>query len=257
MIITTSGRPGEITYLNVVKAQQFFSDAIFIERDKRSIKQLQEQFKDLILVAGENRFELYTMESSDPFFYHPNSASFRIKRMIKGEKDPLIEAADLLPEDRFLDCTAGLASDALVASWFCNQPVTAIESKREIAFITAQGLKCFQHKIDDINAAMRKINIHNEHADSYLKNCLSDSFDVVYFDPMFHEAIQSEGLSHMRELADYDDGHLYDSVQEAVRVARKTVVLKDHFRSNRFHQLGFERIIRPSTKQHYGVISVK
>lgn len=243
--------------MNLNKAKAHFPEAISVERNKKSIRHLIEQSHSDVLVAGENRFELYSSDSDEPFFYHPNSASFRIKRLIKGEQDPLISAAGLLPSDRLLDCTAGIASDALVASWYCTQTVTAVERSKEVAFITAEGLKSFQHNHAAITDAMRKINLIYSDAFDFLKKCGADEYDVIYFDPMFSETIKSEGIAGLKHIAEYQDDYLLEAVREAKRVARKRIILKDHFRSKRFSQLGFEQIIRPSTKQHYGVISLE
>ncbi|WP_404403399.1 class I SAM-dependent methyltransferase [Jeotgalibacillus malaysiensis] len=257
MIITTSGRPGKNALINLEKAKAHFPDAIYAVRNKKSIRHLIDQFHSTILVAGENRFELFSRDSDEPFFYHPNSASFRIKRLIKGEQDPLVSAAGLLPSDRFLDCTAGIASDALVVSWYCTHSVTAVERSKEVAFITGEGLKSFQHNNASITAAMRKINLIHCDAYDFLKKCTEDEYDVIYFDPMFSKTIQSEGISGLKQIAEYEDEYLLEAVREAKRVARRRIVFKDHFRSKRFIELGFEQIVRPSTKQHYGVISLE
>ena len=37
-----------------------------------------------VLVAGKNRYELYRIGMEEPFFFHPNSAAFRLKRLVKG-----------------------------------------------------------------------------------------------------------------------------------------------------------------------------
>ncbi|AJD91238.1 hypothetical protein JMA_19210 [Jeotgalibacillus malaysiensis] len=257
MIITTSGRPGKKALNHLITAKQYFSEAEVVERKKRSVKVLMDQYQTEILVAGDERFELFVTGENQPFFYHPNVASLRIKRLMKGEEDPLIKAAGLLPQDRFLDCTAGMAADTLVASWYCSKDVTAIETNREIAFITAEGLKSFTHKHDSITAAMRKINLIHADAYSFLKSASTDEYDVVYFDPMFTETINSEGIMTLKKLAQYNDENLELAVDEAKRVARKKILLKDHFRSARFEKLGFERIIRPSTKQHYGIMTLE
>ncbi|MDZ5711950.1 class I SAM-dependent methyltransferase [Jeotgalibacillus haloalkalitolerans] len=256
MIITTSGRPGENAFTNVETAKRYFPEAMYVERKKRSLKALQKQYQVNVLVAGDTRFELYVPEADEPFFYHPNSAAFRIKRLIKGGEDPLITAADLSPDDLFLDCTAGMASDALVASWYCSK-VTAIERSKDVAFITGEGLKTFVHKTDEITSAMRQIELIHADAYQYLASCPSNQYDVIYFDPMFTETIHSEGISSLKKLAEYQNESLYMAVKEAKRVARKKVILKDHFRSSRFEELGFKQMIRPSTKQHYGIIPLK
>ena len=50
--------------------------------------------QDDVLVVGKERFELYHSEG-EKFFFHPNSAMFRAKRMLRGEPDPFVEAAQV------------------------------------------------------------------------------------------------------------------------------------------------------------------
>ena len=78
-----------------------------VERNKRSIARMQGIYNAAVLVAGMNRFELYRVGMDKPFFFHPNSAAFRLKRLLNGEMDPLVEAAQLQSGDTFLDCTLG------------------------------------------------------------------------------------------------------------------------------------------------------
>jgi 16S rRNA (guanine1516-N2)-methyltransferase len=44
---------------------------------------------------------------------------------------------------------------------------------------------------------------------------------------------------------------------EALRVAKKRVVLKAHYRSPLFERYGFQRMTRPNIKFHYGVVEKK
>ena len=80
------------------------------------------------------------------------------------------------------------------------------------------------------------------------------SVDVVYFDPMFDEnIIESNGIRELTHLAATHS--LTDKIlQEAKRVARKRVVLKDHYRSPRFEQFSFNVCKRKTAKFHYGYI---
>ncbi len=67
----------------------------FVPRKKRSVSAIQEIVKDDCLVVGKDRLELFPLGAAEPFFFHPNSAMFRIKRLMKGESDPLTDAAKL------------------------------------------------------------------------------------------------------------------------------------------------------------------
>ena len=115
-VITTAGRPDERSRNLAIEAAKVLGYDI-IERNKRSIARIQQDYESAVLVAGSNRYDLYRIGMEQPFFFHPNSAAFRFKRMINGEIDPLIEVAQLKVGDDFLDCTLGLGSDSIIASF--------------------------------------------------------------------------------------------------------------------------------------------
>ena len=71
---------------------------------------------------------------------------------------------------------------------------------------------------------------------------------------MFDESIlESNGIRELTHLA-APHSLSENIIQEAKRVARKRVVLKDHFRSPRFEQFGFNVCKRKTAKFHYGFI---
>ena len=41
------------------------------------------RMRRMCLVAGKNRFDLYRIGMDEPFFFHPNSAAFRLKAAIE------------------------------------------------------------------------------------------------------------------------------------------------------------------------------
>ncbi|WHT47256.1 hypothetical protein QNH10_13610 [Sporosarcina thermotolerans] len=86
-IITTAGRPDETTY-NLAKVASDELAYPIVERKKRSILRMQNEYEADILVAGKDRYELFRIGMDQPFFFHPNSAAFRLKRIAKGETDP-------------------------------------------------------------------------------------------------------------------------------------------------------------------------
>jgi hypothetical protein len=81
--------------------------------------------------------------------------------------------------------------------------------------------------------------------------------DIVYFDPMFERPVEtSTALAPIRSQAHREPLTL-DSVREAVRVARKAVVLKDHRDSGQFAQLGFSLARKSYSSVAYGVIKIE
>ncbi|WP_066047777.1 class I SAM-dependent methyltransferase [Robertmurraya korlensis] len=256
MFVTTAGR----TNPNMIEAAKQVAsdlDCLYQERRKKSIQTLQSWLKDDCIVVGKERLELFLMESEEPFFFHPNSSMFRIKRLLKNEHDPFIDATGLGKGMSLLDCTLGLASDSIVASFVVGPTgkVVGTEENKYLAYLVSRGLKGWESGLAGMDDAMRAISVQHTTALTYLKNIPSNEFDCVYIDPMFEETIlESDGIRALAELAVYKEVS-EEFISEAKRVARKRLVLKDHFRSNRFEQFGFSVIKRPSAKFHFGIIT--
>lgn len=100
------------------------------------------------------------------------------------------------------------------------------------------------------------IQMKNENHRSYLSSLPKKSVDIVYFDPMFRKPIhESSAIASLRTFANNHALEL-DVVEEAKRVARKSVVLKEHKESGEFERLGFERRHMNTSKIAYGVIKI-
>lgn len=226
----------------------------YIERKKRSINRLQSDYDSAVLIAGRERFELYRVGTTNPFFFHPNSAAFRLKRALKGETDPLLEVAQLQVGDSFLDCTLGLASDSILAAHAVGieGQIVGIEGDRDIAFIVKEGLKSFEARFLELQEAMERIVVRQTTALEFLKNEGDKSWDVVYIDPMFHAPIEESGnFTPLRDIGLHHE-LTQEWMTEAYRVCRRRVIVKDHFRSPIFKAYGLQQIIRPNTKFHFG-----
>lgn len=256
-IITTGGRPDKASLHYANEAAEALAYPV-VERKKRSIRSLQLTYEANILVAGSNRYEMYYIGMEKPFFFHPNSAAFRLKRLIKGEKDPLIEATRLQLGDSFLDCTLGLASDSIIASFIAgeNGKVLGLEANPDIAFITKRGLLSFPSETKMLEEAMKRIDVYPREAVSTLKEMPNKSWDVVYMDPMFTEPIEkSSNFTTLRQMG-CQDSLTEEWVDEARRVCRRCVVVKDRFDSPVFEKFNMNRKIRPNSKFHFGVINM-
>ncbi|MBM6619348.1 class I SAM-dependent methyltransferase [Bacillus suaedaesalsae] len=256
MIVTTSSRANAVI---LQKAREIASEVggQFQIRGRDSIKDIQTEFNSEVLVVGKTRTELFLPGNEEPIFFHPNSAMFRIKRLISGGHDPLVNACGLTEGMTFLDCSLGLASDAIVASYAIGSSgvIKGIEGNKTTAYLVRAGLKTWDSGITKMNTAMRKIDVIWENSNEYLKTSGDHSVDVIYFDPMFEETIESSGIKGIKHLALYDDVTL-EMIQEAKRVAKKRIVLKDHWKSSRFQHLGFTPIVRKSSNFHYGVLDL-
>ncbi|WP_147533707.1 class I SAM-dependent methyltransferase [Bacillus marasmi] len=255
MFITTAGRT-DTHMINIAKHMAKQLSIFYFHRNKQSVLAMQDVLKDDCIVVGKNRLELYPFGESEPFFFHPNSAMFRIKRLIKGEHDPFLQATELEAGMTVLDCTLGLAADSIVASFAVGETgqVVGIEANPFLAFIVKNGLNEWDSGITQMNDAMKRIELCQAHSAEFLKSQQDQSFDVVYFDPMFEEpVIESDGIKALSRFALHEDLK-EEMLMDALRVARKRVVLKDHFRSSRFEKYGFDVIKRKTAKFHFGIL---
>lgn len=257
-IVTTAGRPDDLSF-QLVDVACIELNIPYVERKKRSISALSEKYNANILVAGKNRYEYYPKGATSPFFFHPNSAAFRLKRLLKGEQDPLIEACQLEKGDTFLDCTLGMGSDSIVAAFAVGDKgkVIGLEVDPYVAFVVKRGLQTFETDNEILKGCMQKIGVIHCNAYHFLQQQGNNQFDIVYMDPMFDETIEeSNNFEALRQAGNHMP--LTENwVNEAKRVAKKRVVLKAHFRSSLFEQFHFERKVRPTSKFHYGVIDVR
>lgn len=257
MLVTTAGRTDPIM-IEEAKQVALDLDCMYQERNKKSILSLQSRFQDDCIVVGKERLELFLLDGeAEPFFFHPNSSMFRIKRLMRNEHDPFIDATGLRKGMSFFDCTLGLASDSIVASFVVGQTGTVVgtEENKYLAYLVNRGLMNWESGLAEMDEAMRSISVVHSNALTRLKEIPSNEFDCVYIDPMFEETIlESDGIRALAELAAYTEVS-EEFILEAKRVARNRLVLKDHFRSARFEKFGFSVVKRPSSKFHFGIIT--
>ncbi|MER1986558.1 MAG: class I SAM-dependent methyltransferase [Solibacillus sp.] len=253
-VVTTAGRPDDESLALAHVACEALG-AAFEPRKKRSVAKIAEALQANVIVAGKNRYEYYKKGAAAPFFFHPNSAAFRLKRVARGEQEPLMTACDLRAGDSFLDCTLGIGSDSMLAAFAVGKSgrVVGLEANKNIAFIVSRGMQVYDTSELPLTAVMRNIEVVHSEALAFLRTQPDNSFDVVYMDPMFEEVIaEATNFEALREAG----SHIaLDSewVREAKRVARRRVVLKAHFESQWFSEYGFVQDRRQTAKFHYGV----
>jgi 16S rRNA (guanine1516-N2)-methyltransferase len=255
LIVTTSYHPtaGQIEEAHRLARRL---QAELVERGDQSVSALRGEHRDApVLVVRRDRLVCQVGELE--FFFHPSLAKQRIAGLRKGERDPMVQAMELRSGDRVLDCTLGLGADAIVVS-YCVGPageVIGLESVAIIAEIVSRGLREFRSDLSVLNEAMPRVGVvcadHLEH----LQAQASDSFDIVYFDPMFATPLYgSRPLLPLRKLADHR--HLRpEAIGEATRVARRRVVVKSKRGSTLWHDFGIS-MVHSGTRSHveFGVI---
>ncbi|MDR3591422.1 MAG: class I SAM-dependent methyltransferase [Negativicutes bacterium] len=193
------------------------------------------------------------------YFFHLNLAELRIKNLISGKPDHMVSAMDLAAGMTVLDCTLGLATDAIVAAYVAGAAgkVVGLESSAVIAAVTGLGLARFVSDQAGITAALRQIRVLNADFNQHLLTLPDRSFDIVFFDPMFRAPIiDSSNLKPLRFLAD-DRPLSCSAVREACRVARRRVVMKEKNGSPEFARLGITDLYGGKySSVQYGVIAV-
>ncbi len=255
MLVTTTYDPtGDMVLRSKQLADKM--QGKWVPRLKKSLSKLRVVYgEEAIMVVSEKDLKYYHAGDTAAFF-HPSTAMVRIKRLLSGETDILVKVSNVQQGNAVLDCTAGLASDAIVFSHIvgCQGKVTALESEAAICLLLEEGLSRYPSDVAELIQAMRQIEmIHSDHL-SYLKLLGDASYDVVYFDPMFRRPIkESSSLSPIRDIANHYPISP-EAITEARRVTRKTIVLKEHCGSSEFARLGFTKVFKSNTKIAYGVI---
>ena len=216
----------------------------YAARGTKTINELQDKWKtDGIVVVEPLRITCIIGESE--FFFHPAMAVIRIKEIKSGKNDQMIKAMDLHQGQRLLDCTLGLATDAIVASYILGPGgfVLGIENSPLVASIVRIGLqKRYKKTGHNVLKAMNEIKVLKGDHRLILQDLPDNSFEVVYFDPMFRvPRSKSSGINALRPLADHRP-IMPDVLASALRVATKRVVVKENRWDYELKKLGFDII---------------
>lgn len=188
---------------------------------------LEEYEADAILVAANGGPKVYSKAGT--FFYHPSMAKLRIQNLQDGKEDHLINAMDLKPGMRVLDCTLGLAADAAVCSYVVGEQgkVTGLEASELLHFAVQYGLKNYDKGTPELLAALQRIVAVRANAKSYLAS-RTEEYDVIYFDPMFETPVEeSSAMKPLRHLA-CQDKLTKDVIDLALQRAPR-VVIKERY----------------------------
>ena len=241
--IVTTGRKHSEAAINLAIHTAAKTGIAYVPRNGSSLQFLrQETQADYVLVAKQGQLKLAT--PAGEFFFHPNLAQLRLKNLLLGKEDHLVAAMCLEEGMSVLDCTLGLGADAIVASFAVGESgkVTAIESEPLIEAVVSYGLAHYLACNYHLHRSMRSIETKCAEALAYLREQPDNSFDVVYFDPMFrHPLTESKSLDPLRGIANPSPLSL-ETITEAKRVARRRVVLKENRLSTEFRRLGFTTV---------------
>jgi 16S rRNA (guanine1516-N2)-methyltransferase len=258
MIVTTAPKPSEMAKRKAARLAAELGAAL-VQRRGATVRQLvgAAPGKQAIVVT-EHEVRFYDGEDAKPLFFHPSMAFIRVKRLRDGGSDPLVEWSRCKPGDVIIDCTAGMAGDSLVLSYAAGEAgtVTALESGEVLSALVREGLSSYRSGLHDVDEAMRRITLVTAAHLEYLASRPDKSADIVYFDPMFRKPVyESSAISAFRPIAN-GEALSEEAVFHARRVARKTVIMKEHGASGEFQRLGFTPCLPGVPKITYGVIHV-
>lgn len=240
LIITTGLEPGEKTLAHADELAKIFELPLIPRRDA-SIAQLRRQYQDEAVLVVSAKGARLERPGQPAFFFHPNNAAFRIKRLERGDTDIMLSVCQIHPGDDVLDATLGLGADAIVFAHATGTSgrVVGVESQTLIARMVADGMQHWQNGVASLEGAMRRVEVIAGHHLDVLRNLPDKSFDVVYFDPMFEATVDSStGISGVRAYANTET-LTGDAVREALRVARRRVVLKEGNEGRLHERFGF------------------
>lgn len=241
--VTTAIRPSE-TMLS--RAHQVAEDLSlkYILRKKSSVaKILKANDLDYVFIVQSDKLLLKSLNNE--LFWHPGTAVIKLWDTAQGGSNQLLQAAQLTKGDTVLDCTLGYGSDAIVmASAVGNSgAVIGLEDNRYLAYLAKDGLMNYTQVNDSIKEAMNRIKVIHSNYRDYLCSLEDASVDVVYFDPMFQNPNKaSKSLNAIRDFANMCE--LEEKwVEEALRVCRKRVLVKERIGSGVFKRLGITKRI--------------
>ncbi|SFS60372.1 class I SAM-dependent methyltransferase [Marininema halotolerans] len=254
MVFVTTSRKGKE---EVEKSAKVFAETLsapYLPRDGLSLERMFQEsgLNEAVIVGPEGA--KWQDQSGRHFFFHPNMAAVRVKALARGGKDALIEASGIQKGDRVLDCTLGLGSDAIVAAHVVGKhgEVTGLESQSVIASLVSYGLTNYPLESPRLLEAMHRVEVCQADYRQFLHDAEENSFDIVLFDPMFRQTVtRSSGVQALKTLANPAPLDPV-AVNEACRVAKRRVVLKERKMSGEFERLGFQ-IEKEASNHAFGI----
>lgn len=257
MIVTTSYSP-DYNLIERACALAFRYKGLYLPRERFNLSTLQSSDMEKCLLLVTQHTLLLYLEQDKPFFFHPSMALLRVKQLLRGENDPLLNYGRVVRGDSVLDCTAGMGADAIVFSYLVgtNGKVIALESEYLLSMMIHEGLNQYVTNLGECDFAMRQIQVCHAHHLNYMQQLPAKSIDIVYFDPMFRRPQQgSASLAPIRNLANHEPLSL-DAIAEAKRIARKRIILKESRNSGEFERLGIPIVSQNNSIISYGVIEL-
>lgn len=256
-IIVTTSRRSTVELREQAEQWSKRLGVAFVERSGSLERLCQDNTAQGVLTVTDRRVSYHEPDSGLEYFFHPSMAKVRIHNLQVGRGDPMVTAMALQAGDSLLDCTVGRASDAVVAAHVVGTEgsVLGLEKVPVIAQLTIHGLATYQDSSARLTGLLRRIRVLQADYLDYLRQCPDAAFDVVYFDPVFHEPLEkSQAMAPLRKLAD-KQSVTPEALEEAIRVCRRRVVIKQRYDTPLWAQLGITRTTKGgSSRIEYGIV---
>ncbi len=240
-IVTTSHQPDDESLARAGQAARALG-AVLAARERLSLARLREKYRaENILVATREEIKLHTPRGE--CFFHPGLSIQRIKAVRRGGPDHMVAAMGLHAGDSVLDCTLGLGADAIVAAFVTGPAgrVVGVEASPELAYLVKTGFLTYRAGPQFLREVMSRIEVLCGDCEQYLAGQPDNSFDLVYFDPMFRFAREkSSSMNPLRGIVKPEPLNCR-MIAEGLRVARRRVVMKENTFSQEFARLGFSK----------------
>jgi hypothetical protein len=186
---------------------------------------------------------------------HPGMGLVRIRRLLRGQRDPVVDIGEIRAGDAILDATTGFAQDAIVMAHAAGPEgrVLGFESSPLLAGLLLAGGPLWPRQSGE---AMRRIDIRCADGTAFLRDADDASFDVVFLDPMFQRPRPAApDFATLRMLADMR-ALTPEDISRARRVARRWVIVKDAWPGRELERLGVPAIpFRRSAEIVFGRIA--
>ncbi len=249
MIVTTSHKPSRQQVLRALKLAKRLNVKYVSRRHLVSRKG-----EALLIVESD---KISALKDGKRLFFHPSLAIIRRANIRSGERDYLIESLNLRGNERVLDCTLGLGSEAiLIAHFLPNGKVIGLENSTLIEIIVEEGMKHMKYSQKWVEEAVKRIEIFKADYKEYIRKT-KEKFDCVYVDPMFeHPSYNSSAINCLRPFADNSTVDAND-IEIMKRIAKKRVVVKARWNDSIFERYDFDHVIgSPKSGIGYGVIVI-
>ncbi len=246
MKVTTSGQPDDAVRAEARAFAHRLGVPFLDRRAKAPLHRLFEGAGDVFLVFERAHVSLW--DAKGTFRWSPGMAALRLLTFGRGEKDNLVEAAQIRAGEVVLDCTFGLGQDALVAARAVGEGgrVLAVEKSLPLYAITTAGLS----RLGPLPGAC-PVEPRCEDAATALRSMADRSVDVVLFDPMFSRPKKAQPAFEMLRRHACHHPLTASMLEDARRVARRAVVVKGTRDSDDLAKLG----LRPLPQSRYSALA--